>query len=138
MADPQTTEEWLRLAQGHQDAAARLLNDQATSNFAIGHIGFSAEAALKAYIMRRERFNSWPSISARRDLYTHDLRVLLAIAGIPLDPLAPTAPSWHVILQFDRNQQYDPRPMPTRVAASWFEAAFGQDGVVSWIRKTFP
>ena len=105
---------------------------------AIGHIGFSTEAALKAYFMRRERFNSWPTRAARPDLFTHDLRKLVAAAGIPLDPQDPIAPSWQVILQWDRNQQYDPRPMPARVASSWFDAAFGQEGVVTWIRKSFP
>jgi hypothetical protein len=40
------------------------------------------------------------------------------------------------VLQWDRGQGYDPSPMPRKVARSMIEAAFGDNGVVTWIRKT--
>jgi len=98
------------------------------------HAGIAVECALKAYIMRVERLNSWPSKEAREDLYTHDLRRLRAIAGIQLNPTALTASSWHVVLQWDRGQAYDPQPMPRKAARSMVEAAFGSSGAVTWIR----
>jgi hypothetical protein len=96
--------------------------------------GLAVECALKAYIMRIERLNSWPSRASRPDLYTHDLRKLVQIAGIPVTPSNPIAAAWNLVMQWDRNQGYDPSPMPRRVALGWFEAAFGTDGAVTWLR----
>ena len=84
--------------------------------------------------MRIERLNAWPSRDARPDLYTHDLRKLLAIAGIGLDASHEIAAALHLAVQWDRNQGYDPKPMPTRVIDSWIEAAFGPEGAVTWLR----
>ena len=70
----------------------------------------------------------------RPDLWTHDLRALVKIAGIVLAVGHPTAPAWHVVLQWDRAQGYDPERMPRKVAQGMVEAAFGQFGVVTWIR----
>jgi hypothetical protein len=100
------------------------------------HAGSGVEAALKAYIMRQERLNGWPSKASRPELYTHDLRQLARIAGIDVKNAGPRRPSWHVMFQWDRNQAYDPKPMPRRVARSFVEAAYGQDGIVTWIRTT--
>jgi hypothetical protein len=61
---------------------------------------------------------------------------LVQIAGIPLKTKDPVGPSWKVVLDWDRNQAYDPNPMPRRVARSMIEAAFGPQGVVTWIRET--
>lgn len=86
--------------------------------------------------MWKERLNRWPDIDSRKELYTHDLTKLIRIAGIALKTSDPIAPSWAVVLQWDRGQAYDPIPMPRRVARSMVDAAFGEKGVVTWIRKT--
>jgi hypothetical protein len=132
--DPNSPEEWLRLAKHHELAANRLSLDKKLGTQVLFHVGSAVETALKAYIMRAERLNSWPSKEARPELYTHDLRQLVKISGIILTPDIKLAASWHVVLQWDRSQAYDPKPMPRRVSASWIEAAFGQNGVVTWIR----
>lgn len=98
------------------------------------HAGFIVECCLKAYIMHRERLNSWPSIAARRELYTHDLRKLCEIAEIAMDATDELAPAWHVVLEWDRNQAYDVGLMPTKVAIAMLEAASGEKGVASWLR----
>jgi hypothetical protein len=102
---------------------------------AYSHAGFAVECALKAYIMWKGRLNGWPDRDSRPELYTHDLRKLVGIAGIQLSTIDPIGPSWKVVLDWDRNQAYDPNPMPRRVARSMVEAAFGQKGVVTWIRE---
>lgn len=102
MANPQTPEEWMALAATHEAAAKKLKDDKIAAFHAVGHIGFATEAALKAYIIRKERFNAWPSRASRPDLYTHDLRKLRAIAGIAIDPTDPMAACWHWVLQWDR------------------------------------
>ena len=135
MADPTSVEEWLALAKQHEIAAKRLLTARQTTTQAVFHAGVAMECAIKAKIIREQRFNAWPTKSARPDLYTHDLSKLIVFANIQLDPRSATASAWHVALQWDRNQGYD-QPMPMRVARSMLEAAFGTQGILPWIRQS--
>jgi hypothetical protein len=134
MADPQSTDEWLRLVRQHERVARIICDDKIAASQAHWHAGIAIECALKAYIMHVQRFNGWPSKESRPDLYTHDLRELLKISGISLRSSDPVAPAWALVLQWDRNQGYEPKPMPRKVARSFLDAAFGQNGVVTWIR----
>jgi hypothetical protein len=133
--DPRSPAEWMALAQQHEEAAQLLADSRTVAGQAYFHVGSATECALKAYIMWRERLNSWPDRTSRPELYTHDLRRLVQIAGIALPTKGPLGPSWKVVLDWDRNQGYDPTPMPRKVARSMIEAAFGQEGVVTWIKK---
>ena len=126
----------MSLVRQHEAAARRLAEDRDTAAQAYFHVGSAAEFALKAYIMWKERLNSWPDRDARRELYTHDLTTLVEIAEIELTTTDPTGASWKTVLDWDRSQGYDPNPMPRKVARSMIEAAFGEKGVVTWIRKT--
>jgi hypothetical protein len=126
----------MALAEQHEQSARVLAGDRVAAGQAYFHVGIAAESSLKAYIMWKERLNSWPDRSLRPELYTHDLRKLVQIAGIQLKTTDPLGPSWKVVLDWDRNQAYDPKPMPRRVARSMIEAAFGPQGVVTWIRET--
>jgi len=134
--DPQSPSGWLSLARQHEVSARLLAENRDAAAQAYGHVGFAAECALKAYIMWKERLNTWPDKDSRKELYTHDLRKLVQIAGIELNTRDPIGPSWAVVLQWDRGQAYDPDRMPRKVARSMIEAAFGQKGVVTWIRET--
>jgi hypothetical protein len=125
----------MALAEQHEQSARVLARDRVAAGQAYFHVGVAAECSLKAYIMWKERLNSWPDRSLRPELYTHDLRKLVQIAGIQLKTTDPLGPSWKVVLDWDRNQAYDPKPMPRRVALSMIEAAFGPKGVVTWIRE---
>lgn len=113
-----------------------LAEDRGAAAQAYSHVGFATECALKAYIMWSKGLNSWPDKGSRPELYTHDLRKLVEIAGIELRTTDPIGPSWATVLQWDRGQGYDPNPMPRKVARSMIEAAFGEEGVVTWIRRT--
>ena len=135
MKDPASAEDWLSICRQHEHAAKKLCDDKRAASQGYFHAGLAVECALKAYIMRVERLNSWPSRQHRPELYTHDLRQLLTIAGIRVLHSDPQAPCWHVVLQWDRSQNYSPRPMPRKVAKSLYEAAFSADGVVTWIRQ---
>lgn len=97
--------------------------------------GLAVECALKAYIMHKERLNRWPERNERPELYSHSIDELRRIAGIIIDHREPSAPSWAMMTQWNRNQDYTPGRMPRKVARSWVEAAFGAKGVVTWIRK---
>lgn len=104
MADPSTIDEWLSLAGQHEAAARKLAGARPTAAQGYWHAGMAIECALKAAIMHHERLNTWPSISSRRELYTHDVRDLFRLAGIQVQATDATAPAWHVALQWDRNQ----------------------------------
>ena len=127
-------EAWLSLCDQHEVMANSALHYPKARGQAYFHAGLAVECALKAYIMRQERLNSWPSRVSRPDLFTHDLRRLLHISGIAISATDALAPAWNLVMQWDRNQGYDPAPMPERVARSWVDAAFGTDGVVTWLR----
>jgi hypothetical protein len=135
MPDPNSPSEWLVLAAQHERSARVLADDKIAAGQALFHAGMGVECALKAYIMHRERLNGWPSREARPELYTHNIRKLREIADLPLDPRSPQASGWHLFLQWDRGQGYDPKTMPRKVARSWVEAAFGNEGLVKWIRQ---
>ena len=136
MPDPTSTDEWLRLDAQHRRVAEILRDDRVAASQAHWHAGMAIECALKAYIMNAEGLNGWPSRESRPELYTHDLRELLEASGIVPRASDPVAPAWSLVLQWDRNQGYDPKPMPRRVARSFVEAAFGPAGVVTWIRAS--
>jgi hypothetical protein len=135
VADPVSIDDWKRLAQTHQRSAEVLCRTRHTTQQAVFHAAMSMECLLKAYIMRVERLNAFPDKSSRPGLYTHDLRVLSGIAGIVVTPQDSRAAEWSVVMQWDRNQGYDPDPMPRRVAKSYVEAAFGHNGVARWLKS---
>lgn len=136
VADPQSVEEWLQKARAHEVSAKLLSDDKVAAGEALFHVGLGTECALKALIMRRHGLNGWPTRDLRPDLYTHNLRDLLVLADVQLSARDPRAASWKVVLDWDRNQGYDPKPMPRKVAKAWVEAAFGEKGAVTWIRMT--
>ena len=98
MSDPDTVDGWLRLAAQHEASArarpeknqpgaqpvihaalaleGALAEIKQTGAQAVFHAGLAVECALKAYIMRSERLNGWPSRDSRPELYTHDIREL--------------------------------------------------------------
>lgn len=133
MSNPNSYDEWMQLADQHA-RSARILADAGEGNTAIAHIGTSIECRLKAIIMRHEGFNRWPDFGDRPDLYKHSLPKLFNKSGLTL-PAKPTLKAnWHVVSTWDRLSSYDPNPMPKRVAMDWIDAAFGVDGVVTWLK----
>lgn len=95
--------------------------------------GFAVEFALKAVIMKRERFNQWPE--DREDLRTHDIRKLLSLAGInPRSLPHPLQVNFKVVLDWDRGHDYTLGSMERRYARSMLEATFGEHGVIPWLK----
>lgn len=135
MADPNSVDEWLAVVKQHEATAVTMCENRVAARMGYDHAALAVECALKAYIWHLERFNQRPSKDERPDLYSHNLRLLKDTAKITIKPTDATAPSWFVVLQWDRGQYYDPKPMPRSVARSMVEAAFGAKGVVTWIRQ---
>lgn len=133
MTDPNSVEEWLALMKQHEAAARSLCEDKMAARMGYDHAAMAVECVLKALIWHTERFNQRPDRTERPELYSHNLRVLKDVAGLKIKPTDATAPSWFVVLQWDRNQYYDPKPMPRKVSRAMLEAVFGENGVVTWI-----
>src|SRR5947209_5983531 len=79
MSNPDSVEGWLTLARQHEGAAKLLVQDKRVASQGYFHAGLAVECALKAYIMRRERLNAWPSKEAGADY-------LKAVRALGLDP----------------------------------------------------
>lgn len=131
---PLTAEAFLHLVESKRFVAETAVENRLHCGEAWMAAGFAVEFALKAYIMRRERSNAWPSKEARPELYTHDLRKLFQVAELDL----ATAPrelrgALRTVLDWDRAHEYTSRRMSRANARSMVKAAFGEEGVVSWL-----
>lgn len=98
MADANSPDEWLKLVKQCELMANFALSDSATHSRAYHEAGFAIEYALKAYIMKKEGLNGWPDRSMRKDLYTHNLRELIRIAGIKINVADKTAAAWKLAI----------------------------------------
>ena len=98
--------------------------------------GFAMEFAIKATIMKLNGYNAWPSRELRPDLYQHDLRTLLRASGLSLGGhSAKRSAAIRMALDWSRRHDYHASAMPRRVAHGMVEAAFGDEGVIAWLRS---
>ena len=133
-----TVAQWVALAEQHEAIARAGLAVPLAWGQCVFHFGLMVECLMKARIMMTERFETWPSITVDRGLYTHDLRKLAARAAMPTSTVDPIAPSLHIVLQWDRNPRYEHRPPPRAVVDGVLDAALGPDGVATWLRRNLP
>lgn len=138
-ADPSpsdlTVEAWWSRVESKRAVAVAMVDDRAHCREAWQATGHAVEFALKAVIMKRERLNRWPDKEDRPELYTHDLRTLLGIAALDYRTLPrPLRASLKTVLDWDRSHDYRSGRMERRVARSMYEAAFGRDGAIPWLR----
>ncbi|MCU6454369.1 hypothetical protein LPN01_09780 [Sphingomonas sp. A2-49] len=129
--------EWLVLAASCEAAARLCEKDPAAAARAWNECGFAVECAVKAVIMRKEGLNAWPSRSQRPDLWHHDLRGLFAIAGIAISETDPVAPAVMTMWDWNRSHSYSFTPIPRAVIKGYIAAAFGDMGVVPWLKATY-
>lgn len=127
--------DWLRRADDKKQAAASLLPTAPLAREVWELCGKGAEFALKALIMRYERLNEWPERSSRPELHTHGIRQLIVMAGVDLASLTPKqAASFLKACEWRREHDYEVHAFPHRDAKDMFEATFGPDGVLEWVR----
>lgn len=132
MSNPNSVQEWLDLALLHQEQAKTLARGNGSARAGVlSHVGHAVEAALKAAIMDKERLNSWPM---RKKYWKHDPVKLAPMAGYAIDSNHAVAEGWAVVIAWDRQQDYSPKATPVAVARGYLDAAFGPNGVVTWIR----
>ncbi|MBV9993497.1 MAG: hypothetical protein JOZ72_19650 [Alphaproteobacteria bacterium] len=134
-----TKGDFIELAKGHR-ADAYLLLEKGTTNGTWFHIGLAVECCLKAAIMQKEGWNSWPDREQAKGLYTHNLLELFRKLGIDpagFDARAAVAPALKTVLEWRREHGYARGKVPRKVARSLCEAAFGDRGVVEWLAKNY-
>lgn len=131
-----TPEEWWRRIEGKRLVALHMKEDRRNAVEAWDACGTSVEFALKAVILKRERWNRWPDKADRPDLYTHDLRRVMALAKIgPID--VPRSLKFEVstALSWKRESAYRGSVLPRRQAREMYEAVFGPNGVIEWLKS---
>jgi hypothetical protein len=80
----------------------------------------------------------WPSRQERRDLYSHDLTALAALAGLEQALLEAIAAgsnlgtSWLIAKDWSIETRYDPRPFPPRRARDMLHAV-DTEGLLKWL-----
>lgn len=134
-----TKDDWLAACRKHRSDAGVLLAHGSTTNVWF-LTGLAVEACVKAVIMQKEGWNSWPSKDAAPDLYTHDLLELFQRIGVDpggFDTLSPIAPALKTVLEWRREHGYAKGTVPKRVAEGLHDAAFGGNGVVEWLAKNY-
>ena len=130
-----TPEEWWRRIEGKRLVALHMKEDRRNAVEAWDACGTSVEFALKAVILKRERWNRWPDKADRPDLYTHDLRRLMALAGLDSSSIPrPMMPRFKTVLSWSRENEYQSALVPRRQARQIYEHAFGPDGVIEWLK----
>ena len=132
MSDPSTVEAWMSLTSSYERVAQKFVDDRKDAAQSYLNSGLACEMALKGLIFSLERPNDWEACA--RSMRTHDLRELAERAGL-LKIRSPLTPSLMVVTSWGVSQRYDPKPMPRKVARQMFEASFGENGVVTWIRE---
>jgi len=130
---------WIALCARYRADAISLLETK-NSNGAWLQVGFSVECCLKAAIMKKERFNRWPSRQAEPNLWVHDLEILFRRPGIDpkeFDHANPVAPALKTVPEWRRDHGYSLAKLPWKHARDICEAAFGGNGVVEWIANLY-
>lgn len=131
----QSAEEWRRQAENKKNAATELRDKRRLCRECYHLTGVAIEFALKAVVMKNERFNQWPSKAARPDLYVHNLRALfnalnVSHSGLPIELRA----NLKTVLNWSRGAEYADGKMPRKELIQFYNAAFGPDGVYEWLK----
>lgn len=132
--------EFQRLAESHVRHANALLQKRHPSG-AYYLAGYAVECALKACIAKKTRAHSFPPKHAR-DMYTHELRRLVALAGLE-QRLRQDAPAgslldqnWSTVNRWSEEARYERRT--SREARDLLRAITDpQDGVLTWLQQSW-
>lgn len=131
-----TPDEWWLRVEDKRAVAALMKESRDHAVEAWDACGIAVEFALKAYILKRERWNRWPDRSEKPSLYTHDLILLMREAGIARDDVPPTLrTSLRTVLSWTREHAYQAERVPRKQARQMFESTFGVGGVIEWLKS---
>ena len=134
-----SVDEWLALCRRYRGDAEALRASHRPEGAWL-NAGFAVECCLKAAVMKKEGLNRWPDKDSAPDLWTHELRDLfkrLGIDPVKFDHRNKVAPSMKMVLDWRREHGYSVGKLPKKNAADMCEAAFGSNGIVEWLARTY-
>lgn len=131
-----TPDQWFARANDKKVAASALRDDRKCGRECYQQVGTSIEFAIKGVIMKRQRFNTWPDAASRPDLHRHNLRSLFIHMDVDQSTLPPSLRAkLKTVLSWSRGMEYKGGRMPRKEVLQIFDAAFGPDGVLEWLRS---
>lgn len=104
-------------------------------------MGYSIECALKACIAKEAREHDFPDRELARKVRTHDLELLLRVAGLDVDSEkeAERSPefemNWTVVRDWNPESRYDLVVTAEKAEALCSACTQGPDGVFNWIQR---
>lgn len=139
-SDPQTPDDWIAIADREMKDARACLTGSGSPEGLYYHAGLAVEAALKAVIWKRKRWNSWPDSKSQPDLYRHNLNRMMRLAGLEAelaeDPDVFVA--WNVVREWRQQPRYTPAPMPNKVALDMIRCVRHPDyGILPWLIQRY-
>jgi HEPN domain-containing protein len=106
--------------------------------------GCAVECALKGLIMKRNRWNQWPSRDVEPKIYTHSLKRLLKLAGLSpemqneIDHHTDLSGNWLVVKDWEPKARYGQGGMPPPVLRHMLRAVgHRNDGVLPWLLSIY-
>ena len=121
------------------EASALLACDPSMPDGAYNLAGYAVECALKACIAKLTNQHDWPDKSFVTKSHTHDLKVLMELAGLELarksDAVANVAfgSNWEVVKDWSERSRYERHTFAD--ARKFVDAIIHQtDGVLPWIK----
>jgi hypothetical protein len=118
---------------------ARILASHGHQQGAYYLAGYAIECALKACIAKKTRRSEFPPHPLElRNIYTHDLNVLLKTAGLEkqlekdMKSNPKLAANWNTVKDWNQDSRYSSAGLN---GSDLHKAITGGNGVLSWIRK---
>ena len=102
--------------------------------------GYTIELGLKACIARKTRKHDFPELNVVRDSFTHDLKILIKIAGLEQNLNSQMAKdltfatNWTIVKDWDADSRY--RNFTSNQAKEIiYSIVSRQSGILRWIRQ---
>jgi AbiV family abortive infection protein len=119
---------------------ARILLDNKSYEGAYYLAGYAVECALKACVAKNTKRYEFPPKNADK-LYTHDLKALVALAGLKPDLDAEIASvkdfenNWADVKDWNEGVRYETNIGDKRAHALYTAITSEPNGVLSWLKK---
>ena len=120
--------------------AAILLREQHFSG-AYYLVGYAVECALKACIAKQTRRHDFPSRQIAAKVFTHDLQVLVKLAGLEAELARDMKANstlqlnWTIVKDWSEEVRYDLNITRAQARDLYSACTARKNGILSWIRQ---
>lgn len=104
-------------------------------------IGYAVECALKACVARQTRRFDFPTKGVATKVFTHDLELLIKLAGLEADLARDIAANptlqlnWTIVKDWSEETRYDLTITGVQARDLYSACTARTHGILSWIRK---